>query len=137
VDVLRQGQGLIGVSLVLLLAWGLSEDRKARPGWKWIGGAVLLQIGIALVATRVPLIWSIVGIANDGVSAIEKATLVGSSYMFGYTGGAPIPFVLKPGAQAPRHRSRQDSCVMPMTGHEPSCARRPNATRVRIVSSRR
>lgn len=62
---------------------------------------MLLQIGIALVATRVPLIWAIVGFANDGVSAIEKATLIGSSYMFGYTGGAPIPFALKPGAQAP------------------------------------
>lgn len=98
---LQQGQGLIGIVLVLLLAWGLSEDRKARPGWRWIGGAVLLQIGIALVATRVPLIWAIVGFANDGVSAIEKATLIGSSYMFGYTGGAPIPFALKPGAQAP------------------------------------
>lgn len=98
---LQQGQGLIGIVIVLLLAWGLSEDRKARPGWRWISGAVLLQIGIALVATRVPLIWAIVGFANDGVSAIEKATLIGSSYMFGYTGGAPIPFALKPGAQAP------------------------------------
>lgn len=98
---LQQGQGLIGIVIVLLLAWGLSEDRKARPGWRWISGAVLLQIGIALVATRVPLVWAIVGFANDGVSAIEKATLIGSSYMFGYTGGAPIPFALKPGAQAP------------------------------------
>ncbi len=98
---LQQGQGLIGIVLVLLLAWGLSEDRKARPGWRWIGGAVLLQIIMALVATRVPFVWAAVGFANDGVSAIEKATLVGSSYMFGYTGGAPIPFILKPGAQSP------------------------------------
>jgi CNT family concentrative nucleoside transporter len=98
---LQQGQGLIGIALVLLLAWGLSEDRKARPGWRWIGGAVLLQIILALVATRVPFVWAAVGFANDGVTAIEKATLVGSSYMFGYTGGAAIPFILKPGAQAP------------------------------------
>ena len=98
---LQQGQGLIGIALVLLLAWGLSEDRKARPGWRWIGGAVLLQIILALVATRVPFVWAAVGFANDGVTAIEKATLVGSSYTFGYTGGAAIPFILKPGAQAP------------------------------------
>jgi CNT family concentrative nucleoside transporter len=35
------------------------------------------------------------------VQAIEKATLVGSSYMFGYLGGAPMPFDLKDGVQPP------------------------------------
>ncbi len=98
---LQQGQGLIGIGLVLLLAWGLSEDRAARPSWRWIGGALILQIAIALAVTRVPFIWTLVGYANDAVTAIEKATLVGSSYMFGYTGGAPIPFLLKPGAEPP------------------------------------
>ena len=101
VAILQQGQGLIGIALVLLLAWALSEDRKARPGWRWIGGALLVQIGIALAVTRVPFVWTIVSFANDGVTAIEKATLVGSSYMFGYTGGAPIPFLLRPGAESP------------------------------------
>jgi concentrative nucleoside transporter, CNT family len=94
-------QGLIGIAGVLLAAWALSEDRQARPGWRWIGGALLLQLAIAVVVTRVPLIWDLVGYANRAVAAIEAATLVGSSYMFGYTGGAPIPFVLKPGEQAP------------------------------------
>ena len=92
---------MIGIGLVLLLAWGLSEDRAARPSWRWIGGALILQIAIALAVTRVPFIWTLVGYANDAVTAIEKATLVGSSYMFGYTGGAPIPFLLKPGAEPP------------------------------------
>ena len=48
-----------------------------------------------------PLVWTVVGYANKAVSTIEAATLVGSSYMFGYTGGAPIPFVLKSGAEPP------------------------------------
>lgn len=94
-------QGLIGIAGILALAWALSEDRQARPGWRWIGGALLLQLAIAVVVTRVPLIWDLVGYANRAVAAIEAATLVGSSYMFGYTGGAPIPFVLQPGAQPP------------------------------------
>lgn len=94
-------QGLIGIAAILLAAWALSEDRQARPGWRWIGGALLLQLAIAVVVTRVPLIWDLVGYANRAVAAIEAATLVGSSYMFGYTGGAPIPFVLKPGAETP------------------------------------
>lgn len=99
--VLQNLQGLIGLAAILLLAWGLSEDRQARPGWRWIGGALLLQFAIALVVTQVPFVWTLVGYANAGVAAIETATLVGSSYMFGYTGGAPIPFLLKPGAEPP------------------------------------
>lgn len=98
---LQQGQGLIGIALVLMLAWVLSEDRAARPSWRWILGALILQIALAVAVTRVPFIWTLVGYANNAVAAVEKATLVGSSYMFGYTGGAPIPFLLKPGAEPP------------------------------------
>ena len=98
-SVLANLQGLIGLALILLLAWGLSEDRAARPGWRWIGAALLAQLAIALVVTRVPFVWDLVGYANRAVAAVERATLVGSSYMFGYTGGAPIPFLLKPGVE--------------------------------------
>jgi len=89
------------MALILLLAWGLSENRRALPGWRWIAGALALQIGLALVIVRVPFVWDVIGVANHAVQAIEKATLVGSSYMFGYLGGAPIPFDLKAGAQPP------------------------------------
>ncbi|WP_260807087.1 NupC/NupG family nucleoside CNT transporter [Sphingorhabdus sp. SMR4y] len=100
-DILQQGQGLIGLSLILVFVWLLSENRQARPGWKWIGGALLLQFAIALIIVRVPFVWDIIGLADQGVMAIEKATLVGSSYMFGYAGGAELPFVLKEGAEPP------------------------------------
>ncbi|MEH6715592.1 NupC/NupG family nucleoside CNT transporter [Parasphingorhabdus flavimaris] len=101
IDFLQQGQGLIGLALILLFVWAISENRQDRPSWKWIGGALLLQLTIALVIVRVPFVWEIIGLANQGVMAIEKATLVGSSYMFGYAGGAELPFVLKEGAQPP------------------------------------
>lgn len=94
-------QGLIGLALIVAAAWALSENRAARPSWRWIAGAVALQIAIALIVTRVPLVWAAVGFANRAVAAIEQATLVGSSYMFGYLGGAPVPFVLADGAQPP------------------------------------
>jgi concentrative nucleoside transporter, CNT family len=66
-------QGLIGLAAILLLAWAISEDRAARPGWRWIGGALLLQFAIALIVTRVPFVWTLVGYANAAVSAIEAA----------------------------------------------------------------
>ena len=98
---MQQFQGLIGLAAILLLAWAFSEDRANRPGWRWLGGALLLQLGIAVIVVRVPPIWAAVGVANQGVAAIEKATLVGSSYMFGYLGGAPLPFALAQGASPP------------------------------------
>jgi CNT family concentrative nucleoside transporter len=48
-----QLQGLIGIAVILLMAWGFSEQRRAFPGWRWVGGALLLQILIALVIVRV------------------------------------------------------------------------------------
>lgn len=101
IAVVQQLQGLIGIGVILLIAWALSEARGVRPGWKWIAAALVLQLALAALVTQVPAIWHLVGFANQGVAAIERATLVGSSYMFGYTGGAPIPFVLREGATEP------------------------------------
>ena len=101
VEGLAHFQGLIGIALLMGLAWALSEDRAARPSWRWIAGALALQIGTALVVVRVPLIWAAIGLANNAVSAVETASKVGSSYMFGYLGGAPLPFALADGAAPP------------------------------------
>ena len=69
-------QGLVGLTAILLLAWLLSEDRRARPGWRWIGGALLLQLAIAFTVTRIPFVWTLVGFANGAVTAIETADKV-------------------------------------------------------------
>ena len=98
---LQQFQGLTGIALLLLFAWVLSEKRSARPSWLWIGAALLIQLGLALLLVRVPIVWNIVTLAQQGVGAIEQASLVGSSYMFGYLGGAALPFALTPGTAPP------------------------------------
>ncbi|MFD1767929.1 NupC/NupG family nucleoside CNT transporter [Sphingorhabdus buctiana] len=99
--IFEQLQGLLGVVLIVLLAWAFSENRKQLPSWRWIGGAMLLQLALAILIVRVPLIWDAINLANHAVQAIEKATLVGSSYMFGYLGGAPLPFPMAEGSQPP------------------------------------
>ena len=96
-----QFRGLLAIALMVLLAWAISEDRSARPTWRWIAGALALQAGLALLIVRVPFVWDAVTLANEAVAAIERATLDGSSYMFGYLGGAPLPFELAQGAEAP------------------------------------
>ena len=40
VDRIAYFQGLIGLALIIGIAFGLSEDRRAVPGWRWIAGAV-------------------------------------------------------------------------------------------------
>lgn len=98
---LSQFQGVIGIAFILAMAWLWSENRKDHPGWRWIAGAIALQFVLALTIVRVPFVWDIVGLANSGVQAIEQATLAGSSYMFGYVGGAELPFELREGAAPP------------------------------------
>ena len=100
-ELFDQLRGLIGIAVLLLLAWAISEDRSARPGARWIVGALALQAALALLIVRVPVVWDFVTLANDGVAAIERATLDGSSYMFGYLGGAPLPFELRDGVDPP------------------------------------
>ncbi|MDJ0979628.1 MAG: nucleoside transporter C-terminal domain-containing protein [Erythrobacter sp.] len=92
---------LAGIVVLVALAWALSEDRSARPNLSWIAGALALQAGLALLIIRVPLVWAAMDYLNRGVAAIERATLKGSSYMFGYLSGAPLPFELKQGVDTP------------------------------------
>ena len=69
-SILLQLQGLIGIALITLTAWALSEDRRNRPRALWILGAIALQIAIALIVVRVPFVWSIIGLANHAVVSI-------------------------------------------------------------------
>lgn len=100
-ELFDQLRPIIGLIVLTGMAWMLSENRAARPSWKWIGGALLFQGALALIIVRVPFVWSLMEFANQGVAAIERATLAGSSYMFGYLGGADLPFAVKEGADAP------------------------------------
>ena len=98
---MEQFQGLTGIVFILAVCFVLSEDRKQCPKRLWIAGALAMQVGLALLVTRAPFVWDVIQLANGAVSAIEAATLKGSSYMFGYTGGAELPFVLKEGVAPP------------------------------------
>lgn len=100
-DWFDQVRPIAGIAVLVAAAWALSENRSARPTALWIAGALGLQALMALLIIRVPFVWSAMEYANRGVQAIERATLAGSSYMFGYMGGAPLPFALKEGAAPP------------------------------------
>lgn len=100
-ELFDQLRGIIGLAVLIGVAWAISENRAGHPGWRWMLGALALQGMLAVLIVRVPIVWEAVGFVNNAVSAVEAATLKGSSYMFGYIGGAELPFALKPGAQPP------------------------------------
>jgi concentrative nucleoside transporter, CNT family len=94
-------QSLLGLALMPLLAWLLSENRANRPSWRWMATALALQLIIAGLVLKTPLLWQGLLAANAALASLEAATLKGSSYLFGYLGGAPLPFALKQGVAPP------------------------------------
>jgi CNT family concentrative nucleoside transporter len=86
-------QGLAGIAGLLLLAWILSENRKAVP-WRAIGAGLALQIVLALLLIKLPFAKDAFLALNDVLSALEKSTQAGTALVFGYLGGGPAPFAV-------------------------------------------
>ncbi len=84
-------QPLLGLAALVGIAWAFSEDRSAFS-WRWVAGAIGLQLVLAFVFAHVPVLWAGLAHAGAGVEALARASRAGSSYMFGYLGGAPLPF---------------------------------------------
>ena len=84
-------QSAIGLIALPFIAWMMSENRRAIS-WRVLAVGLGLQMAIALVLLKVPgseqaFIW-----LNDVFLALERATKAGTSVVFGYVGGGPLPF---------------------------------------------
>jgi len=86
-----QLQGLVGLFFLVALAWGLSESRK-DINWRTVVIGLLLQFALALILVELPVSRLLFVWLNNAVLAIEQATMAGTSVVFGYLGGAPLPF---------------------------------------------
>jgi concentrative nucleoside transporter, CNT family len=94
-----QLQSAIGILALLAIAWALGENRRAvSPKQAAIGLAVTLLTAVILI--KLPLVAKAFGAINDAVGAISEATRAGTSFVFGYLGGGPLPFDPKiPGSE--------------------------------------
>src|SRR6266478_3067082 len=91
-------RGLLGIAVILLLAWGLSEDR-ARIPWRVVAVGVLLQFGLALLFLTFPPAGAAFLLLNRAVEGLQSATEAGTGFVFGYLGGGQLPFAeTQPGA---------------------------------------
>jgi concentrative nucleoside transporter, CNT family len=87
-------QSLLGVIALVGFAFLISEDRRA-VSWKRAGIGLAVTIGLAAVFLKVPPVTAALGPANGLVDAIAAASRAGTSFVFGYVGGGPLPFELK------------------------------------------
>ena len=94
-----QLQSAFGIIALLAIAWVFGENRRAVSlKQAAIGLAVTLLTAVILI--KLPLVASAFGAINDTVGAISAASRAGTSFVFGYVGGGPLPFDLKaPGAE--------------------------------------
>ena len=83
--------GALGLLALLAIAYASSEKRQAIPIRVVLSG-VALQILLALVFLRVPPATALISGLAHAVGALDKATEAGTSFVFGYLGGATSPF---------------------------------------------
>ena len=77
---------------MLSLAWLVSENRGHAGHWKTLLGGAAIQLATAAVLLYVPAIQAVFSVLNDAVIALQSATESGSTFVFGYLGGGPLPF---------------------------------------------
>lgn len=86
-------QSALGIISIIAIAWALSEDRRAFR-WRMVVGTLLLQLAIALVLLKLPVVRNVLFQLNSVVGALTQATGAGTSFIFGYLGGGPAPFTI-------------------------------------------
>jgi CNT family concentrative nucleoside transporter len=91
-------QGVLGIIVFLGLAWAFSEKRKAVKLGSVLAG-IGLQFAIAGILLYIPFFKNRFLLLNNVVVALDSATRAGTSFVFGYLGGGPPPFMMQdPGA---------------------------------------
>jgi CNT family concentrative nucleoside transporter len=91
-------QSVFGLVVFGLLAILMSENRKKiRPLTILIG--IGLQLAVGLVLLKLPIFREFFLLLNRAVLSLEESTVAGTSFVFGYLGGGPLPYEEKyPGA---------------------------------------
>ena len=86
-----QAQSALGLVVLLSLAWALGEERRPSA---WRIGAIGagLQLLLAAAMLHLPGLTEAVAAANQLVAALQSASEAGTSLVFGYLGGGPLPF---------------------------------------------
>ena len=86
-----QAQSALGLIVLLFVARTLGE-RRVSSAWRiGIAGAAL-QIALAAAMLHLPGITDAIASVNRLVTALDAASVAGTTLVFGYLGGGPLPF---------------------------------------------
>ena len=83
-------RALLGIALIIGIAWAVSENRKKFP-WKIALGAVGIQFVFALILFGVPVIRDGLFAANNVVDSLIAATAAGTGFVFCLLYTSPSP----------------------------------------------
>ncbi len=89
-------QGIFGMLVFLLIAFLLSENRRAISIKVTVLG-VCIQIVLAVLLSKVTIFIDIFNAINNCVLALNDATTQGTEFVFGFIGGGQAPFAILPG----------------------------------------
>jgi CNT family concentrative nucleoside transporter len=87
-------QGIVGLFVILLIAYTLSEARTAIR-LKSIVIAVAIHFVLAVIFLKLPIFKDIFLWLNQLVLGLDAATTTGTSFVFGYLGGGSAPFKIQ------------------------------------------
>jgi CNT family concentrative nucleoside transporter len=84
-------QSALGVIGLLLLAWLASEARR-KVSWRFVAIGIGVQSALAVLILKLPFAASVFREINRGVEGLQEATAAGSTFVFGFLGGGPLPY---------------------------------------------
>jgi concentrative nucleoside transporter, CNT family len=87
-------QSVVGIFGLLALTFAISENRRA-VSFRQAAVGLGLTVVLAALFLKIPQLKFAFAAIGDGVNAIAAASRAGTSFVFGYLGGGPLPFELK------------------------------------------
>jgi nucleoside permease NupC len=87
-------QSVIGIFGLLTLAFAISENHRA-VSFRQAAIGVGLTVVLAALFLKIPQLKVAFAAIGDAVNAIAEASRAGTSFVFGYLRGGPLPFELK------------------------------------------
>lgn len=88
-------QSAFGLLVLLVLAW-LLRERGRSIAWRTVIAGLVLQLVMAVILLKLPAARQVFLALNELMLALDAATRAGTSFVFGYLGGAPLPFADSP-----------------------------------------
>jgi CNT family concentrative nucleoside transporter len=87
VSLLGRLTGVIGIVLILALAWAMSHHRR-QIRWRTVGWALALQLVFAVFVLRVPFGTELFRHLGDAITSVLHYSYAGSEFVFGELGKA-------------------------------------------------